>query len=732
MMPDGGHAGTGQPDHNPSSGPVHDPLAASPPLTVPGGAPALADAVLNATTFADSYERTLDVLAEGGVTTGFKDVVKRTAKAPASTTFVFPVSAIDLALEAADRETMATFTLAEFAQMVHELGWPTPAGVSPGRHWVELLAKWYAGAAASPEKPDSFAVLFIAAMNQKQLPPANISTGAEDPASIRLSALELELLIAAFDRTRPVMATLEPDDDLLRDGPSPCSDALSQAGTLGQSGAVQVTAGELGGLAIGAALEMTFGEVTGALLGNVYSALGTASKVGKFIQQLRYGYVKLDLTTPSLVKKPLKGAANKVGELRATAGVDPAKYAEKVAARGGAEASVQNQALTDCFNTLGLPTVTDARDIAADAQNWRMEWSIVRGGDSQVRWQQGMTWDITNGGFQTKVMRVDETTVERKVSFDIRPQPTKATVGRERQREAVFKVQLHRGGLPELGTLWGSGKVGYVASKVNPVGVALGVADAMVDLTTKWILEAASPSAFARQELIEIEPTGLVGTISWNIQGTAPPRDERDPLEHEIERASIEQSGVLEIVSEVGEEATAFGAETCKQSYTWGLEREELVEGSEVVGTRTSQYARLYQDTWQTPPTSDSLALVVDGSTAFAGVDPSLLPAELRDMANKVTIYLSPSLGCGPKMGRLDEASIEYEYKNGAWQETQSYVPSTVSILPSLLSPMMLELRREPGSKVLVGQSVTMSDRMLYGVTVPLVQTLRWDLRWVE
>jgi hypothetical protein len=185
-------------------------------------------------------------------------------------------------------------------------------------------------------------------------------------------------------------------------------------------------------------------------------------------------------------------------------------------------------------------------------------------------------------------------------------------------------------------------------------------------------------------------------------------------------------------VSEVGEEATAFGAETCKQSYTWGLEREELVEGSEIVGTRTSQYARLYQDTWQTPPTSDSLALVVDGSTAFAGVDPSLLPAELRDMANKVSIYLSPSLGCGPKMGRLDEASIEYEYKNGAWQETQSYVPSTVSILPSFLSPMMLELRREPGSKVLVGQSVTMSDRMLYGVTVPLVQTLRWDLRWVE
>jgi hypothetical protein len=126
------------------------------------------------------------------------------------------------------------------------------------------------------------------------------------------------------------------------------------------------------------------------------------------------------------------------------------------------------------------------------------------------------------------------------------------------------------------------------------------------------------------------------------------------------------------------------------------------------------------------------MATVIDGRTAFAGVDPSLLPAELRDMANKVTIYLSPTLSCGVHKGRLDEAMVEYNYANGAWQETKSYTPSEVSVVPALLTPMMLELKADPASKVLTGESVTKSDRMLYGVTVPLVQTLRWDLHWVD
>jgi hypothetical protein len=700
---------------------------------VPGAAPDLADAVLNAATFGDSYEATMDILAEGGVATQFNALVKRPAKAPAATMFVFPVSAVDLAMEAADRETMATFTLDQFGQMVHELGWPTPEGVSPGQHWVDLLAAWYAAAAAAPEAPDSFAVLFIAAMNQKQLPPANIATGLEAPSSIRLSSLEIELLIAAFDRTRPMTAASqsdEPADPNLEAG-SPCSDFVKQAGVLGQL--VGIGAAEGTGNELGTALEQTLGKAGGEMAGNAFSALGTVAKIGKLIQQFRYGYVKLELKSPSPVKKPLRDQPNKVGDLTATAGVDPAKYDEMVAARGGAENSEQTQALADCYSFLGLPTPTDARDIAADAENWRVGWSIVQGGGTQVTWSAGQNWKI-DSGMQMTMTRVSDTTVEDKVKFDILPQPTKATVGRERTRKAVFKVQLHRGGIPELSTLWGSGKAGFVAAAANPIGVALGITDALTDITSKWILEGASPSAFVRQDLIEVEPTGLVGTISWTIQGSPPQREEHDDFHRELERALIDQTGYLEIVSEKDQESTAFGSETCKQTYGYGLEHLEVVEGSDVVGTRTSRTARQYDESWLTPfpKMRTSLATVIDGSTAFEGIDISQLPPELRDMANRVTIFLDvASLSCGPLEGHLDDAMIEFNYLNG-WKETDSYDRSPITIVPSLLMATTLELKRPLGSNVLVGQSETKSTRMVYGVSVPLVQKIRWDLHWVQ
>jgi len=104
------------------AGAVGDPLSPSPALPVSGVAADLADAVLASTTFDDSYNAALDVLAEGGIATQYGDLVKREAKLPAASLFVFPVSAIDLALEAADRKTMATFTLSEFAQMAKRIG----------------------------------------------------------------------------------------------------------------------------------------------------------------------------------------------------------------------------------------------------------------------------------------------------------------------------------------------------------------------------------------------------------------------------------------------------------------------------------------------------------------------------------------------------------------------------------------------------------------------------------
>jgi hypothetical protein len=690
----------------------------------------LARALVGAPTFAAAYAATSTALTEGGIAVRFREMVTKPAKPPEASSSLFPLSVIDLAAEASTRATMASFTLTDFAQMMHELGWPTPAGVAPQDHWVKVLAGWYAAARANIEAPDSFAILFIAAMNQVQSPPANIATGIEEPNHIRLSLLEIELLIAAFDRTRPPPA--QPAvRRLAQTSVTPCSDLVKQAGTLGQVG--QIGAGEAVGAGIGKGLEAGFGEPLAGKLSNGLSALGTASKVAKLVQHFRYGYIKLGLDTPNPQKKPLNRAAPKQGTLTANAGVDMAKHDEMVMAKGGAELAGQRQAVADCFNSVSLPTPTDVADIAADAENWRVSWSIVTGGGSQVLWSPGQSWDIPLRT-ENKLKRATQTSATNSVSFDIKPQATDATVGRERTRKAVFKVQLRRGALPDPSTLWGTGKAGAAAALSNPVGAALGIADALTEISTKWALEVASPSAFVTQELIEVEPTGLVGTIRWTITGSAEV-DMKNMLSRTVKRASINQNGLIEIVSQTKDRATAHGTETCTQSYANGSEVEQVIEGSEAVGTRTNRSLRSYRASWQTPTTdaAEDAAIVIDGSAAFEGVDPSLLPPELRDQASAVQIILSAaSVGCGPYQAVEEEAKIEFEYRSGWIQKAPFYEPSPITVNPELLFGTMLSLKRQPGTKELKGGNTMQRTRQIGELDVPITQTLTWNLRWLD
>lgn len=728
-------AGDGDVDPNAvGPGSFSDALSPSPALEVPGIAASLAEELLAATTLNAAYDVTLNVLAEGGVATQYSELVKRAAKDPVSSTFVFPTSAVDLALEASARETMATYTLLEFAQMMQELGWPVPAGMTPQAVWLKLLAGWYGHAKDRLDAPDSFAILFIAAMNQRQNGPANIAIGTEDPGKILLSELEVELLVAAFDRTLSV-----PKGRLKRAIPkadtTPCSDFVKQAGVLGQAG--QILTGEVVGEGIGEGLTAVYGAEAAGQLGTGLSVLGTASKIGKVIQQFRYGFMKLALDTPSFVQKPIKDAANKQGKLTATAGVDPMEYAEKVAAQGGPENSADNQARADCFNSLNLPTPTDARDIAADAENWRVSWSMIAGGDSQVRWSPGSHWDILSRR-ENKMTRLSDTTVSNSVTFDILPQASKATVGKQRMRQARFKAQLRRGGLPDLSTLWGSGKAGAAAAFANPIGAALGLADAVTEISTKWILEGMSPSAYVTQNLMEIEPTGLVGTISWTIHGSAQ-RHEGAPYEYRtLVNASIHQTGLLEVVSQKDEEATVYGSETCLQSYNYGHEQAEIVEGSEIVGERVSRTVRKYHESWLTTPPAleegerPSLAVVNDPSASLEDLDPSLIPDYLRDMLSKITIFLHPAAGCGVQKGHLEEAYELYSYENGAWQQDSGYANDPVDIVPVTLRATMLELMREPGKSEIIGSNTQSFDHALSDITVPVTQTLEWNLHYIE
>ncbi|MEZ0310879.1 MAG: hypothetical protein ACAI38_03855, partial [Myxococcota bacterium] len=479
---------------------------------------------------------------------------------------------------------------------------------------------------------------------------------------------------------------------------------------------------------IGEALEAQYGAVNGGQMGIALSAAGIAAKVFKLIQQFRYGYIKLELTSPTPVKKPISTAANKTGDLRAVAGVDKQKYDDAVSIPG-------NQAAVDCMGSLGLPTKTDARDIANDAENWRVEWSIVTGGGSQVLWAPDTHWDITNGGFQKKVTRVDETTVETTVQFDILPQATKATVGKERRRKATFKVQLHRGSAPDLSSLWGAGKPGAAAANLNPIGAALGIADALTDITAKWALEGAAPAAYVSQELIEIEPTGLIGSLKWTIDGSAARYEVTDNGDIKTkETALIAQTGFIEIVSSEPStgNTTAYGSETCRQTYGYGQTRLDVVEGSEIVGTRTDFDGQKYSDSWTSPQTSprNEAALVADQTTPIEGLPPGVvIPG-----AGQVMIVLSPAVSCGPVESVVEFAIVDWDYDGtDGWVRTEeSYDTDPVILLPSTLQESIIYIDRTPSQRTVTGERTYTETRQIHGLTVPVTQHLEWNLHWVE
>lgn len=702
-----------------------DLLAPSPALDVPGVAPALADSLLQSTTFAAAYDATLSILAEGGVSVRFRTDVEGEGKAPQSTTHVFPTFAANLALEGSDRETMATYTLADFAAMMDNLGWPLPGSVTAADAWVTLFAEWYAEASANPDAPDSFAILFIAAMNQKQEPPANIATGTDDPSRIRLSLLEVELLVAAFDRVTATSPLVPLSTRSLRQSSSPCSDFVEQSGVLGDIG--QFIAGQLTGTVIGKALEAYYGSELGDQMSTALSTAGTVAKIAKLIQQFRYGYIKLELTSADPVKKPLSNQPNKHGELRAVAGVDQQKYDDAVA-HGGGGSSPQHQAIADCMSSLGLPTTTDARDIAADASNWRVAWQITNGGGSQVTWGEGNTWDINNGQ-QKVVTRVDDTTVESKVAFDILPQKSRATVGKERKRVATFKVTLRRGAAPDIGTLWGAGGAGAAAAAANPLGAALGLGDAIVDIVSGWALEGASPSAFVSQELIEIEPTGLIGTVSWTINGAA--RRRYSPGGATIaEDVLVAQSGTLDIVSSdlASGDTTAFGSEQCRARYNYTWETLDAPEGSEIVGTRIDRKARRYSDTWvtsqQTPP-AEAASIFDDTENADVGFD--------YPYKGKVLVSMYPDVFCGGNETLQEVGELDYEYYDGEWHtEVESYVAERILLMPILLHDTVLELDRPNGTDHVKGEKEHVEVYEIEGMDVTVTHKVKWNLYWAK
>ncbi|MCA9598411.1 MAG: hypothetical protein KC776_34095 [Myxococcales bacterium] len=507
----GAGGGTGATGGNLDELPWEDPAGDAPLLDLPASATNAANSIVDAPTLAEAIAAVQGVLQKGGVGILDKDMVITSGDAPAATAHVQLVTLGDISVEAWKRRNVATLTATELGQLFAQAGMTVPDGKTSGQVVVEALAAWTQAALANPDDPTAFAVLFIAANNQLQAPRANLSLVDQDPDLVRFSLLDLELLSAAFDR----IATSEPKP--LAGATGPCSIASATYGQWDQ--VIKIGTNEAADHVIGKAIEKVGGSTSASGISKGLSVVKIGTKLWKFAQLMRYGTLELTLDSEDPTDKPLPSDATKLGKVTAHGGVDKQAFDELAKWKGTQDAINEINA---CLEYLGLPTKTDISDVAKDAGNWRVSWSIEKGSGTEVLFKRGQEFKILSR-LENPLTQVSPTEATNTVEFEIMPQLSSVKEGTKRTRHAVFSGQLRRGKMPELDTLWGAGKDGVASGKVADgllrMSNLLGVVGSLVDISGNWILETVSPKRFVTQTLLETVPKGWVGTIDIEEKG---------------------------------------------------------------------------------------------------------------------------------------------------------------------------------------------------------------------
>ena len=373
-----------------------------------------------------------------------------------------------------------------------------------GERFMAFLGAWVAEAARHPGDPRSFTPLFLAEMARLQaapidlLGPAPVSPLDEDPpplrgapraAQLKWTLLEMQLFAAAFHRTGP------PSSAWLRHHATPGHAGATVAGLLipaahaaGPCSDLKASMGpDLGEIhatasaeTIGYVLDGALGAIgaAGEAIGNALSATAIVGKVIKLAAFYDENQVTV-AADPKFVHKPTGGT--KLVAFTATAGVRPEELEEYKRLAG--KMSRADQSVRDCLGWAGFPASTDIADVAKDAENWLIDWTIIEGRGHAY-------WSLKNNDLYikgvrqaTKMKRVSDSSAESRFVVDILGESGHS--GRLRTAWVTVRAEVDAAGMPGLSTLIGAGK-----------GL-LGLADSLAEIASGWIMVAFKPKAEA-------------------------------------------------------------------------------------------------------------------------------------------------------------------------------------------------------------------------------------------
>lgn len=333
-------------------------------------------ALINSTTPESAMEATSQALAAGGVALEGQ----LAANYPPASWQEDSRLAFNMAMEARDRATAGRYTLAQVGQMLQDFEFPFGGSGTPGEQLMSFLRLSYDDAKNNENAPGSFTPLFLAEMALHQVPPVDISDPKAEPEDLRLTMLEMELLIAAFDRAFQEPAGLPKPILHSRDIATGLCDAMKKyLGTVGSKVAgqgVDYVSGQLSDKAL-ESLGLKSSEIAifKGTLSKVFSALDAMMKVTKLIQIYADGHATLKIEGDNPAYKPEWGGARKLVPFRATVGVPSEEWQNYEKSMGGQ----QYQDVKSCLSAAGVPMPNDMKDMFENVDKWHVSWDIVKG-----------------------------------------------------------------------------------------------------------------------------------------------------------------------------------------------------------------------------------------------------------------------------------------------------------------------------------------------------------------
>lgn len=443
--------------------------------------------------------------------------------------FVIPPELTMIAHDAGRKaEGGGRLTLTQFADMMRDFGFPFEEGKDHVKLLQSGIRHWVRFAESDPSLPGAAAPLFLNDMAKAQVPQVDLASDNWLPDDYRMTYIEMQVFLGAFFQALPD----EPEAEIglldrlfgtqtayAADELTACSYAKKWFTDWGKKNdaeevvnfdvdLVTLLTAELTGKGmeyIGELLDQGIAAVMSKITGvskQVAAIAGKALQVISLLtklQKLAFLYHSVEVTvtpTPSIPHMPGPEDQAEEVQFKAVAGVNDKVYAEFLK-QWNASSVAKN--IKDCMSLAGLPTLTDSADLAADVENWSIEWKLLQGENQLVTWGPEKNKFEYAGQQQMKLTKTGPNKGEAVFTVDLVREKVNKHKGTDKIGTVVMKASVETTGMPPiLSQLVNAGKVAGSGDSIveSALWGLLGIVDTLADIVMGWYQSLVKPEGF--------------------------------------------------------------------------------------------------------------------------------------------------------------------------------------------------------------------------------------------